>query len=351
MDTWATSSLTPQIIGGWEGDEDLFGRVFPMDLRPQGQDIIRTWLFSSVVRAHLEHGVVPWRHAAISGWILDPDRKKMSKSKGNVVTPMALLEEHGSDAVRYWAASARLGTDAAFDTGQMKVGRRLAIKLLNASKFALGLGAGEPDISSVTEPIDRALLALLADVVDDATRAFEAYNHTRALELTESFFWTFCDDYIELVKERAYATRGEEGARSAQAALSISLSTVLRLLAPTLPFVTEEVWSWWQDGSVHRARWPEAQPLRAAAADADPALLTALGSALTAVRKAKSDAKQSMRAEVTSAVVSGPAAQLSLVELAAADLKAAGRISSLTTEPSEAAELTVAVELAPVAAG
>ncbi|MDX6226336.1 MAG: valyl-tRNA synthetase [Frankiales bacterium] len=351
MDTWATSSLTPQIIGGWEGDEDLFGRVFPMDLRPQGQDIIRTWLFSSVVRAHLEHGVVPWRHAAISGWILDPDRKKMSKSKGNVVTPMALLEEHGSDAVRYWAASARLGTDAAFDTGQMKVGRRLAIKLLNASKFALGLGAGEPDISSVTEPIDRALLALLADVVDDATRAFEAYNHTRALELTESFFWTFCDDYIELVKERAYATRGEEGARSAQAALSIALSTVLRLLAPTLPFVTEEVWSWWQDGSVHRARWPEAQPLRAAAADADPALLTALGSALTAVRKAKSDAKQSMRAEVTSAVVSGPAAQLSLVELAAADLKAAGRISSLTTEPSEAAELTVAVELAPVAAG
>ncbi|MDX6273907.1 MAG: valyl-tRNA synthetase [Frankiales bacterium] len=351
MDTWATSSLTPQIIGGWEGDEDLFGRVFPMDLRPQGQDIIRTWLFSSVVRAHLEHGVVPWRHAAISGWILDPDRKKMSKSKGNVVTPMALLEEHGSDAVRYWAASARLGTDAAFDTGQMKVGRRLAIKLLNASKFALGLGAGEPDISSVTEPIDRALLALLADVVDDATRAFEAYNHTRALELTESFFWTFCDDYIELVKERAYATRGEEGARSAQAALSIALSTVLRLLAPTLPFVTEEVWSWWQEGSVHRAGWPEAQPLRAAAADADPALLTALGSALTAVRKAKSDAKQSMRAEVTSAVVSGPAAQLSLVELAAADLKAAGRISSLTTEPSEAAELTVAVELAPVAAG
>ncbi len=166
MDTWATSSLTPQIVARWGDDDEFFARVFPLDLRPQAHDIIRTWLFSTVLRAHLGHDALPWKHAAISGWVLDPDRKKMSKSKGNVVTPMGLLEEHGSDAVRYWAASGRPGADTAFDTGQMRVGRRLAIKLLNAAKFALG--RTEP-IGAITAPVDRGLVTRLAALVADAT--------------------------------------------------------------------------------------------------------------------------------------------------------------------------------------
>ena len=253
MDTWATSSLTPQIAGGWGSDDELFDLVFPYSLRSQGQDIIRTWLFSTVLRAELEHGSVPWRAAGISGFIVDPDRKKMSKSKGNVVTPKGMLDEHGSDAVRYWAASSRLGTDAAFDPQnpkQIKIGRRLAIKVLNAAKFVYSFPDGRgADPSSLRSTAD--MLAELAEVVRTATAAYDAYDHARALETTEQFFWTFCDDYLELVKERAYA-----GDASAVTALRTAIDVLLRLFAPTLPFATEEVWSWTHDGSVHVAAWP-----------------------------------------------------------------------------------------------
>ena len=257
MDTWATSSLTPQIAGGWETDPELFELVFPYSLRSQGQDIIRTWLFSTVLRAELEHHSIPWTDAGISGFIVDPDRKKMSKSRGNVVTPAAMLEEHGSDAVRYWAASSRLGTDAAFDPQnpkQMKIGRRLAIKVLNAAKFVYSFPVVEL-VETPTEPLDLDMLAELARVVETATKAYEEYDHARALEVTEQFFWTFCDDYLELVKERAYTGSGA-GQASAVTALRTATEVLLRLLAPVIPFATEEVWRWTHDGSIHIAAWP-----------------------------------------------------------------------------------------------
>lgn len=252
MDTWATSSLTPFIACGWERDPDLFARTFPMHLRPQAHDIIRTWLFSTVLRSHLEMDALPWSHTAISGWVLDPDRKKMSKSKGNVVTPQGLLDEHGSDAVRYWAAKGGPGVDTAFEPGQMKVGRRLAIKLLNASKFVLGRTG---PVGPVTEPVDRGMLADLDTLVRKVTGALDDYDYATALREVEAFFWTFCDYYIELVKRRRLGD--DAAARSAVAAAQTALSVLLRLFAPFMPFVTEEVWSWWQTGSVHRAPWPD----------------------------------------------------------------------------------------------
>ena len=321
MDTWATSSLTPQLAGGWPENKKRFKQVFPYDLRPQGQDIIRTWLFSTLLRSQLEHNGLPWTNAAISGWILDPDRKKMSKSKGNVVVPNELLENHGSDAVRYWAASARLGTDAAFDEGQMKIGRRLAIKLLNAARFALSfeLPAG---VTEITEEIDLSMLASLAEVVRTATDAFNAYDHTKALESTETFFWMFTDDYLELVKDRAYGTDySAQQIGSAVLALRSALSVLVRLMAPFLPFAAEEVWSWWQEGSVHLSAWPEPSELKITNTN----LMKTVSQALILIRKSKSDLKLSMKAEIAELKLQGPE---SLARVAK-DLSSVGNIAKL----------------------
>jgi len=348
MDTWATSSLTPQIAGGWSIDDDLWSRVWPFDVRPQAHEIIRTWLFSTVVRAHLEEGQLPWKHAAISGWILDPDRKKMSKSKGNVVTPIDLLDEHGSDGVRYWAASGRPGTDTAFDVGQMKIGRRLATKLLNASKFVLSQGFAPPH--DVSHAIDKALLANLASVVDDATKAFEAFNYTKALEVTEQFFWSFCDDHVELVKDRAYGLAGEEAAASARATLNIALETLLKLFAPFLPFVTEEVWSWWQDGSVHQATWPTSATITSAIGDFEDAQSELVGLAadtISQLRKVKSEAKVSMKAGLEQVTISASAANIALLRQVEIDLIAAGRIVGDITYTTTDSALEVSAVIVP----
>jgi len=346
MDTWATSSVTPQIVTLWEQDADVFARTFPMDLRPQAHDIIRTWLFSTVLRAHFENDSLPWTHAAISGWVLDPDRKKMSKSKGNVVTPLGLLQEYGSDGVRYWAARGGPGVDTAFDVGQMKIGRKLAMKVLNVSKFIL---AGEHHDGPVSEPLDQGMLLALGDLVRDATRELEDYDYARALQRIEAFFWSFCDNYVEAAKSRRYGDRGPAAAASASTAMRRALSAMLRLLAPYLSFTCEEVWSWWQAGSVHRAPWPTTAEVPSMAAH-ETAIRAAYGhleGALEKVRRAKAEVKLSVGSEVQSVAYAAPEPEVAVLRLIEHDLRAAVRASvlslvagepavSLTLKPAEA---------------
>ena len=343
FDTWATSSLSPQIAGHWEEDDGLFDIVFPMDMRPQAHDIIRTWLFSTVVRSHYEFDCAPWTHAALSGWILDPDRKKMSKSKGNVVTPMDLFDRYGTDAVRYWAASARPGVDTAFSEEQMKVGRKLANKLLNVSKFVLSFGevADADELAAVvTNPVDLSMLATIDRVVEEATAAFENFDYARALERTEAVFWWFCDNYVELVKTRAYGDDHVEATISARQALRSALSTLQRLLAPIQPFATAEAWSWWNDNSVHRAEWPRPTGL-----GGDPTLAGPVIEVLANVRRAKTEAKRSQRSAVDKVVVTVPDKDTATaVRAGLADLTEAGSIGDLTVETGDS--FAVHVDLA-----
>jgi valyl-tRNA synthetase len=347
MDTWATSSLTPQIAGLWLDNPGLFNNIFPMDVRPQAHDIIRTWLFATTVRSHFEHQVAPWSNAALSGWILDPDRKKMSKSKGNVVTPIDLFEQYGSDAVRYWAASARPGVDTAFSEDQMKVGRKLATKLLNATKFVLGAGP-VAEGAVPTQPIDIAMLQRLNDVISEATTGFESYDYARALERTEAFFWWFCDDYLELVKTRAYDA--DEFAMSARVALQRALSAMQRLFAPHIPFATEEVWGWWQDGSIHQASWPTTNDVLSGCALTDnfDQLLDATCTVISAIRRTKTEAKVTQKSVVEHVSVSATTEQIALLKLTLTDVTNAGVAQLIEFSSHDAEYIATIARLAPI---
>jgi valyl-tRNA synthetase len=318
-----------------------------MDLRPQAHEIIRTWLFATVVRSHFEFDCLPFKNTLISGWVLDPERKKMSKSLGNVTTPMPLLEAHGADALRYWAASGRPGVDTALDEAQMKIGRRLSIKLLNVSKFVLQRIDDAPELSvlNITQPLDRDVLSLLGQLIAESTTAFANYDYARALERTETFFWSFCDNYVELVKIRAYGGTDSNATTSARATLSTVLSVLQRLFAPILPFVAEEVWSWWHDESIHLAPWPSVEELAGLEAPTQPGLLyRSVGEVLEAIRREKSEAKLSQRAQVGLVVARGPEEWLAAIRVGESDLQDAGAVD--TFNYVEADEVSVSVTLA-----
>ena len=351
FDTWFTSSLTPQISSHWIDDEDRHARLFPADIRPQGHDIIRTWAFYTIAKAMLHEDEVPWHHVLISGWILDPDRKKMSKSKGNAMTPLPLIEKYTADAARYWAASARLGADTAFDENVWKIGKRLVTKLFNAAKFVLSQTGEE---APITSELDRAFIAKLRTLVEESTMNFESFQYAHALQQTESFFWThFTDTYLELVKARARAfadgaTRDEaEASGSAVASLRLGLSVLVRLFAPVLPYITEEVWSWSfakeiplgateTPGSVHRAAWPNASDFEGVAAPDHAASFDTAVATLAAINKAKADAEVSMGRGVAMLRLAVSPETLVVLENVASDVLSAARVSEheFVTKPS-----------------
>lgn len=330
FDTWFTSSLTPQISSHWGTDNERHKSLFPADIRPQAHDIIRTWAFYTIAKAHLHENSVPWRHATISGWILDPDRKKMSKSKGNVVTPIPLIDRYSADGVRYWAGSARLGVDTALDEKVFKIGKRLVTKVFNAAKFVL---AQQGPATPPNCELDLAFLLELRDLVTRATRSFEDFDQAHALMEIESFFWSrFTDTYIELVKVRARGTTTEnmQAQGSAISSLRFGLSVLLRLLAPFLPFVTEEVWSWVyakESGfkSIHIAPWPSESEFGDLATPNDTKSLSVAIAALTAINKAKADGEVSMGRALTSLVLSGQTNDIKMLRRIVVDVASAAR--------------------------
>jgi valyl-tRNA synthetase len=325
FDTWFTSSLTPQVSSKWLLDPARHGRLFPADIRPQSHEIIRTWAFYTIAKALLHEDTIPWKHVVVSGWILDPDRKKMSKTRGNVVTPMHLLDEYGSDALRYWAASARLGTDTAFDDKVFKVGKRLTTKMFNAAKFVL---QQEGDVAPIDDELDRAFVARLRALVDRVTRLYDDFEFAHALQETEAFFWhDFTDTYLELAKVRARDAQGG----SAIAALRLGLQVLLRLFAPVLPYITEEVWAWAFAGetgkpSIHAAPWPGAAEFAAIAAPADAACFDTAVACLAAINKGKSEGGVSVGRGVAMVTLRASAATLARLTPVVSDVMASARV-------------------------
>ncbi len=354
MDTWATSSISPQLNSrginkDFTVDKERHAKLFPADLRPQAHEIIRTWAFYTIVKAHLHGDTIPWKNVMISGWCLAADKSKMSKSKGNVITPVALIEDKGSDAVRYWASTSRLATDTAFSEDLLKIGRKLVNKLWNASNFAAQnlsriegtptTAAGDAKSGIITETLDIWILSRLNQCIKKATQQFESYEYCDSRVAIEDFFWNdFCDNYLELVKNRAYGSEGASAKAQQSALYTIyhCLETLLRLFAPFVPHITEDLYShifderYAKSGSVHaRGTWPnEADyPYEATAERSGMACVDILN----VIRKAKSEANVSIKFPVSQVELKATGSETTWAHLKPIieDLKAAGNAAAI----------------------
>ncbi len=312
MDTWATSSMTPQISSHWGSDDERHNKLFPADLRPQAHEIIRTWAFYTITKSWMHGKEVPWKNIAISGWVVDPHKKKMSKSKGNVVTPESLIDQYSADALRYWASKAKLGSDTIYDENVFKIGQRLATKVFNASKFVFLQIEDVEDqflgLENITEPVDRVWASKMNKVIEESTQAFESFHYATALSSVEAAFWEFCDIYLELVKTRAYKLKDSSEGRSALACLSWTWRNFIKLMAPFLPYITEEVWSWHfaeKEGapSVHKSEWPKMISLSDDKSEGP--LIDMAKEALNALRGEKTTAQKSLRWPIEELVLKG----------------------------------------------
>jgi valyl-tRNA synthetase len=356
LDTWATSSLTPQIASRWIEDKVRHAKLFPMDIRPQSHEIIRTWAFYTIVKAYLHENEIPWRNVVISGWILDPDRKKMSKSQGNVITPEPLIDQYGADSVRYWAARARLGVDTAYDEQVFKVGRKLCTKLFNASKFAIGrfadIDAALLGPEKIVTEVDRAVVAELRPLLERATQAFDSFDYAQALGMVEDFFWrVFCDNYLEIAKPRTYDEALTAERLSACATLRLLHRCLVRLLAPFVPYITEEVWQWAYAGdsdmkpSVHTSPWPSLAELATIPEPNAAGLWATTVEVVDLLRKAKADASKSLAAPLASADIIVKAGNVPALESALDDIKRMLRVGSINVAAGDGEDFTPSVQV------
>ena len=340
MDTWATSALTPQIAMDTANSDKI---SLPFDVRPQAHDIIRTWAFYTIAKAWMHSKTIPWKETLISGFILDPDRKKMSKSKGNVVTPQHLIDNYGADSIRYWAARARLGVDTAFEEQIMAQGKKLINKIFNASKFVFTIVEnsslkGKSDYEQyIAEPIDLAWQNKMDLIIKQATDAFATYDYATALEAIEKRFWDFCDNYLEIVKKRAYSENGQ----SAVASLMRTIDVFLSLFAPFCPFISEEVYQtrpWGEvKGSLHGTSWPKTDKV-----SFDSALYDMVSVITGEIRKAKTSAGVSQRTPVSRVCVAATETDIATLHKGVTDIENVGSLqaNALTFKPAEQLEVS-----------
>ena len=310
LDTWTTSSLTPQIALSWQKDDKFFKKMYPMDLRPQAHDIITFWLFNTVVKGILHEKEIPWKNVMISGHALDPKGKKMSKSKGNAIDPMATIDNHSADALRFWAAGSKLGDDLAFQEKDLITGRKYIVKLFNASRFAMiHLGGYKKSMPKKLTTIDKWALSKLHRLIKLSTEEFEKYEYTKSKAETEKFFFqVFCDNYLELAKDRLYNPDKYEKyeVESAKYTLYTLLFTLLKLIAPVMPHITDEIYqNHFRDNvgdvSIHVSAWPEydEEMVDSGAVDAGEFAVKVIG----AIRQYKSERKMPLNAEVGAVVI------------------------------------------------